>query len=304
MRPDVSPDFDHFKQYRYYGSYAAEGEDRKKSEQGEDRGQKVFPELLWKTKLDNIRQGLGKEPYSVLRMMLVLGAVGLFGLGILRNSGGLSFADRSESQTTYRASVKHEQGSSSAASVSSEDPAHVSKNESPPSEGSEPSHREKTIASLQAKESTKHESGRYPFSVCLSSFPEHERSKKATLQYRKKGLSPYIVKVQLNKGTWYRVYTGHFERREDADEYIAGRGLQGAKVIETPWANLIGIHSSPLECQEGTKRLHDLGYFPYAVKDDDGKERLYLGAFNERERAQRMSEELTSKGIESWIVKR
>ena len=342
MRPDVSPDFDHFKQYRYYGSYAAEGEDRKKSEQGEDRGQKVFPELLWKTKLDNIRQGLGKEPYSVLRMILVLGAMGLLGLGILRNSGGLSFADRSESQTTYRASVKHEQGSSSAApastegfahvsknealasenaepshreemtaslqasaaSASSEGPAQVPKNESPPSEGPEPSHREETIASLQAKESTKHESGRYPFSVCLSSFPDHEVSKKATLQYRKKGLSPYIVKVQLNKGTWYRVYTGHFERREDADEYIAGRGLQGAKVIETPWANLIGIYSSPLECQERTKRLHDLGYFPYAVKDDDGKERLYLGAFNERERAQRMSEELTSKGIESWIVKR
>jgi cell division septation protein DedD len=253
-----------------------------------------------------------------------------------------SFADRSEPQTTYRAPVKPEQDASSAApvlseaaahvstnaspasegseeprreemiaslqasaaSASSEGPAHVSKNEALASEGSEPSHREETIASLQAKESPRHESGRYPFSVCLGSFPDQELSKKAILQYRKTGLSPYIVKVQLNKGTWYRVYTGHFEGREDANEYIAGKGLGGAKVIETPWAILIGIYFAPLECQERTKHLHDFGYFPYAVKDDDGKVRLYLGAFNERERAQMMSEELTSKGIDSWIVRR
>ncbi len=107
------------------------------------------------------------------------------------------------------------------------------------------------------------------------------------------------MEVQLNKGTWYRVYTGHFERREDGNEYIAEKGLQGAKVIETPWANLIGIYSSPSERQEKAKLLHDFDYSPYVVKDDDGKERLYLGAFNERDRAQRVLEELKSKGIES-----
>ena len=153
MRPDVSPDFDHCKQYRYYSSYAVDGEDRKKTEQGEKRGHKVFPELLWKTKLKNIRRGLGEEPYSVLRMVLVLGAVGLLGAGILRHSAVPSFADRSEPQTTYRAPVKHEHGVSSAASVLSEAAVHVSTNESPASEGSEASHQEETIASVQAKES-------------------------------------------------------------------------------------------------------------------------------------------------------
>ena len=309
MRPDVSPDFDHYKQYRYYSSYAVDGEDRKKTEQGEKRGHKALPELLWKTKLKNIRRGLGEEPYSVLRMVLVLGAVGLLGAGILRHSAGPSFADRSGPKTTYRASVKHEPGSLTPASVPPEDSVHVSRNDSPASEGSEEPRKEETMTTPQPKEGTPregapHQSGRYPFSVCLSSFPNRERSTKASLEYQKKGLTPFIVEVQLNKGTWYRVYTGHFERREDGNEYIAEKGLQGARVIETPWANLIGIYSSPSERQEKAKLLYDFDYSPYVVKDDDGKERLYLGAFNERNRAQRALEELKSKGIESRIVRR
>jgi capsular exopolysaccharide synthesis family protein len=306
MRPDVSPDFDHYKQYRYYSSCAVDGEERKKTEQGEKRGHKVLPDLLWKTKVKDIRRGLGEETYSVLRMVLVLGAVGLLGAGILRHSAEPSFADRSEPQTTYRAPVKPEQGGSSAAPVLSESEAavHVSTNASPASEGSEASHPEETIASVQATESPSHKPGRYPFSVCLSSYPDRERSTKASLEYQKKGLTPFIVEVQLNKGTWYRVYTGHFERREDGNEYIAEKGLQGAKVIETPWANLIGIYSSSSARQEKAKLLHDFDYSPYVVKDDDGKERLYLGAFNERNRAQRVLEELKSKGIESRIVRR
>ena len=306
MRPDVSPDFDHCKQYRYYSSCAVDGEDRKKTEQGEKRSHKVFPDLLWKTKAKNIRRGLGEEPYSVLRMVLVLGAVGLLGAGILRHSAEPSFADRSEPQITYRAPVKPEQGGSSAAPVLSESEAavHVSTNASPASEGSEASHPEEPIASVEATESPSHRPGRYPFSVCLSSYPDRERSTKASLEYQKKGLTPFIVEVQLNKGTWYRVYAGHFASREDGNGYIAEKGLQGAKVIETPWANLIGIYSSSSARQEKAKLLHDFDYSPYVVKDDDGKERLYLGAFNERNRAQRVLEELKSKGIESRIVRR
>jgi cell division septation protein DedD len=304
MRPDVSPDFDHSKQYRYYSSYAGDGEDKKKREQAGDGGHKVLPELLWKAKLATIRQGLAMEPHSVLRLVLLLGAIGLLGAGILSHNGNLSFAGRSESQPAYRAPVKLEQSRVTVSSDASEDSASVSKNEAFAHEASERSFREEIPSALQPAASPEKEFGRYPFSVCLGSFPNQELSKKATLQYHKKGISPFIVEVRLNKGTWYRVYTGYFERREDGNEYIEARGVQGAKVIETPWANLIGIYSSPSELQERTKLLHDLDYFPYVVKDEDGKERLYLGAFNERDRAQGMLEELKSKGIESRIVKR
>jgi len=40
------------------------------------------------------------------------------------------------------------------------------------------------------KEGAPHQSGRYPFSVCLSSYPDRERSTKASLDYQKKGLTP------------------------------------------------------------------------------------------------------------------
>jgi len=111
------------------------------------------------------------------------------------------------------------------------------------------------------------------------------------------------VEVRLNKGTWYRVYAGHFASREDGNGYIAEKGLQGAKVIDTlgePHRNLCIPFRAPGE----SETLRDFDYSPYVVKDDDGKERLYLGAFNERNRAQRVLEELKSKGIESRIVRR
>jgi capsular exopolysaccharide synthesis family protein len=304
MRPDVSPDFDHCSQYRYYSSYASDGEDKKMSEQAGEGGHKVIPELSWKAKLATIRQGLSMEPHSVLKIGLLLAAMGLLGAGILRHNGNVSFAGRTEFQPAYRAPVKLEQSRFTVSSAASGDSARVSKNEASAHEGSERSFREEITSVLQPAESPEKESGRYPFSVCLGSFPNRGLSKKATLQYDKQGIPPFVVEVRLNKGTWYRVYTGYFERREEGNEYIEAKGLQGAKVIETPWANLIGIYSSPSELQERTKLLHDLDYSPYVVKDEDGKARLYLGAFNERDRAQGMQEELTSKGIESRIVKR
>ena len=345
MRPDVSPDFDHWKQYRYYSSYASEGEGKKRRDQKPQvKGHKVPAEVLWKTQLENIRQGLGQGTSSTLRGILFLAAAGLLSAGILRHSGGLSFADRSAPQNTYRAAVTHQPERKPVASVPPENSAQVEKSESLTSGGSEEPRSEQSVATLQLQEAEPQEeapqdampnpgppkqgapkqggpndglpkevepqeavhpqSGKYPFSICLSSFSEQERAESAALQYHQKGLSPFIVKVELKKGTWYRVYTGQFERREDGDQYIAARELHGAKVIETPWANLVGVCSSPSECQERIKALNELDYFPYAVKDDNGNERLYLGAFNDVGRAQRMAEELKSKSIESWIVKR
>ena len=146
---------------------------------------------------------------------------------------------------------------------------------------------------------------RYPFSICLASIPDLGRARKAAAQYQKKGLSLYVVKVELSKGIWYRIYTGYFEKREVGEKLIYEKGFQGAKVIETPWANLIGTFLSPQEeLEEKMRFLRELDYFPYVVKGRDGTEKLYMGAFYERDRAQRQCEELSKRGIENQIVKR
>jgi succinoglycan biosynthesis transport protein ExoP len=144
----------------------------------------------------------------------------------------------------------------------------------------------------------------YPFSLYLGSVPNLDLAKKAELKYRKKGLDPYYVKVLLSKGEWYRIYAGYFETREKGENLIDEKGFKGAEVTETRWANLIGTYTSTQELQERMRVLQELDYSPYVVKDPYGKERLYVGAFYPKRRAERLYEELRERGIENQIVKR
>jgi succinoglycan biosynthesis transport protein ExoP len=144
----------------------------------------------------------------------------------------------------------------------------------------------------------------YPFSLYLSSVPNLDLAKKAELEYRKKGLDPYYVKVLLSKGEWYRIYAGYFENREQGKNLIDKKGFKGAEVTETPWANLIGVYTSTQKLEERIRGLRELDYSPYVVKDPYGKDRLYVGAFYPKRRAERLYGELKERGIENQIVKR
>jgi succinoglycan biosynthesis transport protein ExoP len=148
------------------------------------------------------------------------------------------------------------------------------------------------------------DTGMYPYSLRLGSVPNLDLAKKAQLKYRKKGLDAYYVKVLLSKGEWYRIYAGYFENRQEGENLIHEKELKDAKVTEMPWANLIGICASMEELEERMRVLWELDYSPYAVKRPDGKNRLYVGAFYSRERAERLYEELRERGIENKIVKR
>jgi succinoglycan biosynthesis transport protein ExoP len=151
---------------------------------------------------------------------------------------------------------------------------------------------------------TTEDPGMYSYSLYLGSVPNLGLAKKAELEYRKKGLDPYYVKVLLSKGEWYRIYAGYFKNHEQGESLIAENRFRGAEVAETPWANLIGIYASTREREERMRVLQKLDYSPYVVKDPDGKERLYVGAFYPKKRAERLYEELMKKGIENKIVKR
>lgn len=144
----------------------------------------------------------------------------------------------------------------------------------------------------------------YPYSLYLGSFQTLERAKKAVSLYGEKGLSAYWVKVLLSKGTWYRVYIGYFEDSETAERFRQKQRLTGATVEETRYANLIGSFSSSDEVEDKIRSLRNLGYSPYAVKDQGGKFGLYVGAFYPEYRAERQYKELKSSGVQSRVVKR
>jgi cell division protein FtsN len=145
----------------------------------------------------------------------------------------------------------------------------------------------------------------YPYSVYFGSYKSRERAESAISEYRKRGLSPYWVKIDLgDKGTWYRVFSGYFEEREQANEFIKEKQITDSESRHTKYANLIGLFAFQKEIEEEKLRLSKLGYSPYVIPDRNGESLLYVGAFYKKARAQRQHEELASKGVHSQVVER
>jgi aspartate/methionine/tyrosine aminotransferase len=65
-----------------------------------------------------------------------------------------------------------------------------------------------------------------------------------------------------------------------------------------------GLTYSSDELEEKILSLRSLDYFPYVIKDSDGKSRIFVGAFITREGAERQNRGLKSDNVESRVVKR
>jgi len=145
----------------------------------------------------------------------------------------------------------------------------------------------------------------YPYSLYLGSFRTRERTERAISIYSQKGLSPYCSKVDFDdKGTWFRVFTGHFQDRASAEKFKERHGLEEGTVKRTAYANLIGTYTAQGELANRIGSLKRMGYFPYFIEDQDGNSRLYIGAFITREGAEQQDYELKLDGVESQIVQR
>jgi cell division septation protein DedD len=146
---------------------------------------------------------------------------------------------------------------------------------------------------------------KYPYSVYLGSFKAAEAVNKALSDYQEKGLSAYWVKVDLGeKGVWYRFFTGYFRSKEEAAKYISDHNIHGAEPGTTKYANLIGSYGSDKEAEDQKRALVSAGFYPYVIKDPDGKSLVYSGAFDRKEYAEKERDALASKGIQSAVVER
>jgi len=145
----------------------------------------------------------------------------------------------------------------------------------------------------------------YPYSVYLGSYGNLESLQKALSDYREMGLSPYWVKLDLgDKGLWYRLYSEYFQTRREADAFIKVKKLPEAKSRKTIYANLIGTFTSEGALNKKRKALLDLKYGPYVIHEDKSAFRVYVGAFYQKDRAEKQNADLASKGIRSKLVKR
>ena len=147
--------------------------------------------------------------------------------------------------------------------------------------------------------------GSYPYSLHLESHNSLEMAKRSILDLRKKGISPYLSRVDLeDKGIWFRIFTGHFKDMEEAERFRQEHVLVGINIKKTPYTNLIGTYSKRDELEKEIISLKEFGYFPYTIKYDDGRPRLFVGAFFTREGAEKQYHHLRSKGIHNKVVTR
>lgn len=145
----------------------------------------------------------------------------------------------------------------------------------------------------------------YPYSIQLESLSRRESAQKSVTFYKKKGLLPYWVKVNLgDKGTWFTLYAGYFENSQKAQKIIKKHRLQGVLVRNTKYASMVGTYSSKEVLDAKILSIKKSGYSPYTIKGNNGKHYLYVGAFITREGVKNKCSELISNGIPCQVVER
>jgi len=145
----------------------------------------------------------------------------------------------------------------------------------------------------------------YPYSIYLGSYRTHEKAQNEIAPYLRNGLSPYIVKVHLKqKGTWWRIYLGHFQTYGQGMQAKNRLGLEDSSIKNTAYANFIGTYSSERSMTEMFQHLKRFGYDPYFIKSVQGPHNLYAGAFVSKSAADKHNQQLLADGIKSRVVER
>ena len=115
----------------------------------------------------------------------------------------------------------------------------------------------------------------------------------------------YRAKVDLKeKGVWYRIFTGFFKDREHVEEFRQAHGLTDAIIKMTRYANLLGTYNSLNELEGMVNQLKSLDYSPYVIKYSDATFLLYVGAFYDLERAEKLQRDLESDNMPNEVVER
>jgi len=151
----------------------------------------------------------------------------------------------------------------------------------------------------------------YPYTIQLGSFRSLVQAKNAITRYREKGLSPFWREVYLDGNErWFRVCTGLFETREQANKYREEQNLLKSVVTRTPKAitpegkapaeQVLAEHaqlkkpSSEVEVLPDNKRLEiheEYPRYPYS---------LQLGSFRSPDWAKKTVASYRERGLPAY----
>ncbi len=152
---------------------------------------------------------------------------------------------------------------------------------------------------------TTQRSSGYPYCVMLGSYKKLEYAKSLLRANSVKGRTSRLAAVDLGaKGTWIRIFEGHFKTFRQAKAYIRKHRLSQATATFTPYANWLGGYSSKDALKKLTKALIQAGFYPYSISESNGLSHLYLGAFYTTANAEKHRQALDDAGFKAKVVKR
>ncbi|MBW1802827.1 MAG: SPOR domain-containing protein, partial [Deltaproteobacteria bacterium] len=119
------------------------------------------------------------------------------------------------------------------------------------------------------------------------------------------GLSTYWVPVEFReKGEWYRLYSGHFEDQEHANQFIKENDLKEATVKNTRYGILLGVFSGQGDMADKMEELKNLDYSPYVIPHGENEFRLFVGAYVGKKAAAKPHNALKDQGFQSQVIER
>ena len=144
-----------------------------------------------------------------------------------------------------------------------------------------------------------------PFALQLGSFKSLEGVVRAVTFYRERQVEAHWHKLDLGaKGYWYRLFTGQFGTKEEAEKFKADYGLLKSIVLFAPWAVLVGQTNSSEILDRMRSVLRDNQYDSYVEEGVDGSHRVFAGIFSKKERAEKLAQEINNLGISAKVVSR
>jgi len=195
------------------------------------------------------------------------------------------------------------------ASLLSRDNVELSKNNHPSGKNTPATHLG-TASDASNTGSSAKKKATYPYSVFLDTLATHPKAVIALARLKKRGLSPYWVKVkQGGSDVRFNIFTGYFESAEQAALAIQKQqpnDADNAIVMKTPYAVLIiSDDSSSYILKARQQSLEKAGYAPYRIPGEHPNQtHLYVGAFYTFQDAANKCSELIDSGIRCEAVTR
>ena len=145
----------------------------------------------------------------------------------------------------------------------------------------------------------------YPFTLQLGSFKSLKGVIRAVSFYKEREIEAHWHHLDLGaKGKWYRLFTGQFGTEEEAQKFKTDYGLLNSIVIFAPWSVLVGQSHSGEGLNHLRSVLRDNQYDSYDEKSGDGSHRVFTGVFINRERAEKLAQEINDLGFLARVISR